>query len=455
MALAVADIVNSATTSDADASTTREVALPETDVSAGDMMYICMMISSSGDIGDVLTTPSGWTLVAQHALDNTASTPRCYVYKRLIPGGGLGDTVNITSSASAICHAAVAFAVQDGTEELDHTSHWYTQTSQATEVPQLLARQTGGLTIRMIVSDDDDETSQGAMSGHSTVNWAEVATPGNGGTVQVWAATQGSVEVGKATFSLAASEQWGAFTFVIAETAPTAFATDEVRIELRSQSGLSANATVYTFPDMEYGVAGSNRKVVVVTGHQRDPVVTISSITVDGNSLASLKAVTDGTARQEAWGADIASGERGDIVVTWSGTANRCSMSCYVIYNAQASVHDDFTNTDDPLVAAITIPAKGALLANVWARVDNDPDFVFTNVDERGNRATEFAGTMNAAATKGYSTLQTDLDITANPDDATPISLSMIGISWAVVAAAATPKGPLGLPLHGPFGGPI
>lgn len=435
MALAVADIVNNATTTDAVASTTRTVNLPTASVETGDIMYICMAITSVADIGDVLTTPSGWTFVAQHALTNTASTPRGYVYKRIVPGGGLGSTIAITSSDSAIGHVAVAFAVQTAAEELDHTSYWYNQVSAEGTIsrcPSVLARQTGGLTIRMIVSDDDDQTTQATMTGHTTLNWAEVATPGNGCTVQVWSQIQSDVNIASADATLALAEEWAGYTFIIADTTPAAFPLDEVRIEVRSITGLNANITVYTFSDMEFGVPGDNRKVVVCACSQNVTPPTALSITIGGNSLSFLKGVTSTGFRQEAWGADISTGTRGDIVVTWSAFSNRSTVCCFAIYNAKSTVHDDFTSVADPLTGTIDIPAKGSVLGSVWARVDNDVDFVWTNADLRAERSTEFTGNIQQGASKFYATTQTALAITANPDDVTPIALTMIGISWDV-----------------------
>lgn len=219
MALAVSDVVANALTDVTTSGATRTVNLPTTGVETGDMMYICMSINkNAADIGDVLTTPTNWTRINTQGLPNTASTPRAYIYRRKVPGGGLGSTVDITSSDTAIGHIAVAFAVQNAEEVPDVVGTWSTGTSTTISCPAVTATNTGGLTIRFGVSDDDDQASQPSMTAHTAINWEEHASPTNGESVYVWVATQPSTSVAAATASIA-NEQWGGETFVIAEAA--------------------------------------------------------------------------------------------------------------------------------------------------------------------------------------------------------------------------------------------
>lgn len=221
MALALSDVVASATTSDDTAGATRTVNLPTSGVSEGDMMFICMSIHKEAvDIGDVLTTPTGWDRVTEQGLPVAAtSAPRAYLYKRRIPGGGLGSTVGITSSDTAIGHTAVVFAVQNAAEVLDVLGIWNTGTGTTVTFPAVTAINVDGLIIRIAVLDDDDETSQPALSAHTAINWAEVMLPINGSTTLAYKALQPSTTVTTGSITLAGpgDEEWAANTFVIAE----------------------------------------------------------------------------------------------------------------------------------------------------------------------------------------------------------------------------------------------
>lgn len=219
MALAVTDVVNNAVTDVTSSGATRTVNLPTTSVEEGDMMVICMNINkASADIGDVLTTPAGWTKAGTQGLPDTASTPRMYVYWRAVPGGGLGSTVDITSSDTAIGHVAVAYAIQAAdTTALDVFAAASTGTSSTLSCPGATATNTGGLILRHGCSDDNDESSQPAMTAHTSINWEDQSSPSNGHGVFTYVAVQPSTTIAAATISLTASEQWGGITFVVAE----------------------------------------------------------------------------------------------------------------------------------------------------------------------------------------------------------------------------------------------
>lgn len=217
MALALSDVVASATTADSAPGATRTVNLPISGVSEGNMMFLLMSIhKEAADIGDVLTTPTGWTRVTEQGLPTTTSTPRAYLYKRPVPNGGLGSTVDITSSDTAIGHAAVAFAIQNADEALDILGTWNTGTGTTVTFPAVTAVNVDGLIIRIAVLDDDKQSSQPALTDHTAVNWAELMLPVNGSTILAYKALQPSTAAATGTITIS-EEQWAANTFVISE----------------------------------------------------------------------------------------------------------------------------------------------------------------------------------------------------------------------------------------------
>lgn len=228
MALAVTDIVSSATSDVTGSSTTRTVTLPTSGVTAGMMMVICMNINKSGaDIGDVLTTPGSWNKAGTQILPDTASTPRMYVYWIEVPGGGLGSSVDITSSDAAIGHVAVAYAI-DGADvtALDVFPTPETGTGDAVTMPAATATGTGGLILRYWCADDDDETSHLALSAHTAIDWEEQSSPSNGSGIFTYVAVQPSTTIAQASITQQNAEQWGGITFVVGEGVAGVTVTD-------------------------------------------------------------------------------------------------------------------------------------------------------------------------------------------------------------------------------------
>ncbi len=227
MALAVTDVVANALSDVTGSGASRVVTLPTSSVEAGDMMVICMVINkASADIGDVLTTPTDWTKAGTQGLPDTASTPRMYVYWIEVPGGGLGSSVTITSSDTAIGHVAVAFAIQSADiTALDVWATPNTGTGSTITCPGATATNTGGLILRFAACDDDDQSSQPSMSAHTNINWEEHASPTNGESIYCYVAVQPSTTIGTSTISIG-SEQWGGITFVVAEGTPAPTITD-------------------------------------------------------------------------------------------------------------------------------------------------------------------------------------------------------------------------------------
>ncbi len=246
MALAVSDIVANATTTPVfGTSTTKTYTLPTAGVAEGNIMYLVAGVNTSGDVADVLATPSGWSLIGStFTVPDTASTPRFYIFARAVPGGGLGSTVDITSSSStSMSHSGIAFAVQNAALVPDVVGTPSATTSTTITCPSVTASLTGGLTIRVGCNDDDDQSSQPSMTSHTAVNFVQVAnTVQNGWNAYVWAATQPSTSVGSATATILSDQNVGQ-TFVIEEDAGSKTASGSPTI-----SAITAAANAFIWP---------------------------------------------------------------------------------------------------------------------------------------------------------------------------------------------------------------
>ncbi len=217
MALGPSDVVDNAVSTDT-TGTFKTIALPTSGVSVGDMMFMAIVITDTGDpLADVLTTPAGWTRDFTQELPATTSTPRAYLYWIEVPGGGLGASIDVVSSTATVTSAAVAFAVTNAdTSALDVSGTPSTGTSTTLSCPAVTASGTGGLIVRCGYIDGDSESAQPTMASHTAINWQEISSFGNGDSVSVWVAAQPSTSVAAGTATIT-SEEWLGQTVVIAE----------------------------------------------------------------------------------------------------------------------------------------------------------------------------------------------------------------------------------------------
>jgi len=132
-----------------------------------------------------------------------------------------------------------------------------------------------------------------------------------------------------------------------------------------ASSGVStADLSAYTFSGVALGTAATNRHIVVAAATGTASAADVSSLTVGGVS-ASLVVRASGSdhTRSELWIASVPSGTTGDIVITWSGTKDRCGYAAWAMYGASASASDTATDADTTPSQTIDVPAGGYLIA--------------------------------------------------------------------------------------------
>jgi hypothetical protein len=134
-----------------------------------------------------------------------------------------------------------------------------------------------------------------------------------------------------------------------------------VSIEFKASAIRTADAATFTFT-----VALGGGRMVVGIGHREATQVTISSVTIGGVAAAAIAGteVAFSASNLQAiafYEADVPSVESGDIVVTLSGTAQRCSVGVWALRNTSGVV-DSGTSIADPAADTITVPARGAII---------------------------------------------------------------------------------------------
>ena len=181
-----------------------------------------------------------------------------------------------------------------------------------------------------------------------------------------------------------------------------------------------SSATAYTFSSQALGTAGATRMIVInVTGSSNSGGATpINTLTVAGVSAVKAKEqVSSGEAgySQDIWYAPLASGTSGDVVVTFSGAQARCGIGLMAVYDADDSPTFTNGNSDDPMVATISCPAKGIIIGSCTMNADEGvPTTTWTNLTEKYDQNVESIQS-HSGAFATFDSAQTDLSITSNP----------------------------------------
>ena len=162
----------------------------------------------------------------------------------------------------------------------------------------------------------------------------------------------------------------------------------------RATAVSTANASSYTFSSQAIGTADANRYVIVAVHLQRSNTSEIvNSLSVGGVSATLISSGTSNTANRslvDFWKAAVPTGTTADVVVTLSGTADRCAISVWsCIGNVQklqsviAAPSDASTNA---LLTTTQVPDNGFALSGVaWQSSSGGTDnqATFANTTER------------------------------------------------------------------------
>lgn len=140
------------------------------------------------------------------------------------------------------------------------------------------------------------------------------------------------------------------------------------------------NRTTYTFSSLSLG-AGT-KKIVAVTGGGVGSGITVSSVTVDGNSCTALTAQANGEAICQLWYVDGVSATTGDVVVTFSSGKGYCGVTVWSASStATGTASAQGASTASPLTDTITIPENG-IAVGVAVEQSTSITHTWTNLTE-------------------------------------------------------------------------
>jgi len=188
-----------------------------------------------------------------------------------------------------------------------------------------------------------------------------------------------------------------------------------------STNAVSGN-TSYTFTSQDFGTAAANRKMIVAVNLATNTGASgaITGMTIGGvtASLIKFQANTvQGGYSSEMWQADVPTGTSGTVAFTLGAAGYRLGIGIYACYGAADDADDTSGDgTNDPMTTTIDCPANGFVIAaaqfntasgvTAWTGVDED---YYDAITEQNS----------AGASKDYSTEQSDLTITCDPNAST------------------------------------
>ena len=193
-------------------------------------------------------------------------------------------------------------------------------------------------------------------------------------------------------------------------------------ITYTDSTAITATGTVFTFTARALGTAAADRIILVGTYGERSSAGarSVSTLTANGTSLALVKDWGGASANtMEVWGAVVAAGATGDVVVTFTGgDMVSCGIMIAAISGANTTVYAaEAIATGDPLTKGINVTAGGVLFAYaVNANGGGADAFTWTNATERFDAVIQTNLIYHSGATDNYASAQTPITVTANPD---------------------------------------
>jgi hypothetical protein len=181
-------------------------------------------------------------------------------------------------------------------------------------------------------------------------------------------------------------------------------------VSYRATYNSTTDASSYTFTSADIGTA-TDRSIVVVAIHYRSS--SISSVTVGGVSATQVVSVGAGlnTAIYRASGV---TGTTANIVVNLSGTASRCLVAVYALYNLRSNTPYDSsttftlggtsqTRTLDTIVDGVIVAAGSANASRT---------FTWTGATENYDTVIESADSYSGASASATSNTTTTVSLT-------------------------------------------
>lgn len=171
------------------------------------------------------------------------------------------------------------------------------------------------------------------------------------------------------------------------------------------------NASSYTFSAQSLGTAASDRYIVVTVGARAGTTETISSVTIGGVTATINVQSTSNNNIASVCIANVPTGATGDIVVTFSGTMDRCGIGAWRATGVTSTTATDTgTSIANPLTTNLDINAGGFAVA--IGRTDDIATATWTNLTEKFDEEIGAEGNFFSGASDEFVSAQTNLAVT-------------------------------------------
>jgi len=222
----------------------------------------------------------------------------------------------------------------------------------------------------------------------------------------------------------------------------------------------TTDTTTYAFTASTFGTANSDRYIAaVVHGRKSGASTTLAtaSCAIGGISVTNAIEVSSDGANTNLCAiliANVPTDADLSIDVVFNASQLNCAIDIYEIHGINGATPyatDSDGTTADPSLS-FNVEAGGIAICGsdtasatsaAWTGVTEDVDSVIETFH------------FYSAASDAFASAQTPLSVGLTWTG-TNVQTATVGASWSQSAAGgANPKNPLGLPLYGPFGGPI
>lgn len=200
-------------------------------------------------------------------------------------------------------------------------------------------------------------------------------------------------------------------------------------------TGDAGDLTTYTFAATNLGAASGGRFIIAAIGARAtgSTALTVSSVTIGGVTATQIVQAENSPTNANLaaiYMAAVPIGTTGDVVVTLSRAAVRCSIDLWSATGISTTAHDTDSSTADPSTATLDTLGAGVLVAVSVSAGASPPTFTWTNATERYDGLIVAAeGTGGAVSVADTVTTAGTLAVTADGSAATVEPVAVFA-SW-------------------------
>lgn len=212
--MAFPSVQASATSAKTSASTNHTVNLPS-GISAGDLLVVLFVVNN----GATITWPSGWTQIIGTTLDGLSEVT--IAVRRRIADGSEGSTITIQDNLGLkSCAISLRITGHDGTSPIATGAATASGQTASPNPPNCNASTAQDyLWIEGFGADDDDDTATYWSTNYTGIAQAESDASSTSVSASIAYRQLNASAENPGTMSMAASEEWVAFTFAVAPAA--------------------------------------------------------------------------------------------------------------------------------------------------------------------------------------------------------------------------------------------